>query len=116
MVARRCATAASGARRRADLRRAAVDPLHVRERRLADAVERDEALLVDRRVRARVVAVPVRADAELLQGEVDRARQPRLLRVDAEVEVHEVLLEGVRPLLLHWADAVGLGAELADDD
>ena len=64
--------------------------------------------------RARVAAVPARPHAELLQRPVDRARQPRLRRVDAEVVAHEVALERVGAALLLGPVAVGLGAELAD--
>src|SRR5438105_368667 len=74
--------------------------LYVEPGGLLGAVEEaQQALLVDRRVGMRVAAVPVGPDAELLQRPVDRAAEPRLRRVDPEVEVHEVLLELVRALL-----------------
>src|SRR3954447_22975266 len=99
------------------LLRARVVAAEVLPRRLA--VERavgQQALLVQRRRGARVAALPARADPELVEGPVDRSAQPRLLRVDPEVVVDEVLLEGPRALLLGRARAVRLGAELRDDD
>jgi hypothetical protein len=54
-------------------------------------------------------------DPELVEGSRSR-RSARLLRVDAEVVVDEVLLERPAALLLGRARAVGLGAELRDDD
>src|SRR4051812_17299027 len=100
----------------APLLRRLVDPLDVGEGGLLDAGHRDQALLVDRRRRPRVAPLPVRAHRELLQRPPDRARQPRLARVDAEVEVREVLLELVGAPLLDRAVAVGLGAGLGDHD
>src|SRR3954452_21004515 len=94
---------------RAQLRRRREGLLHLGVGRLELAVELDEALLVDRRIGMRVAAVPVRADAELLQRPVDRAVQPRLRGEDAEVVVDEVVLEGVGALLLDGPVAVGLG-------
>ena len=84
-------------------------------RRLAREVAvAQQALLVQGRRRARVAALPARAHAELVQRPVDRAAQPGLGGVDAEVEVDEVLLEGPGALLLDRAVAVGLRAELRD--
>src|SRR3954449_7276309 len=99
------------------LPRARIVAAEVLPRRLA--VERavgQQALLVQRRRGARVAALPARADPKLVEGPVDRAAQPRLLRVDAEVVVDEVLLEGPGALLLGRARTIGLGAELRDDD
>ena len=76
----------------------------------------EQALLVDRRVGPRVAAVPVGPHAELLQGPVHRPAQPRPRAVHAEVVVEEVLLVGVGALLLHRTVAVGLRAELRDED
>src|SRR5918998_5669873 len=98
-----------------ELPRRLEQPLDVEPRGLLRAVEAQQPLLVDRRVRMRVAAVPVRPHAELLQRPVERAAQPRLGAVHAEVEVHEVPLVLERPLLLDGTRAVGLGAELGDE-
>ena len=74
----------------------------------------EQPLLEQRRLRPRVAALPAGAHPELVERPVDRAAQPRLGRVDAEVVVDEVLLERPRALLLDRAVAVGLRAELAD--
>src|ERR671934_902 len=91
-------------------------PLHVEPRGLALAVVCHKALLMQRRRWARVAALPARAHPELVQRPIDRAVKPRLAREDAEVVVHEVLLEGPRALLLRGPVAVGLRAELGDHD
>src|SRR3954468_3551689 len=93
-----------------------VPALDVAPGRLALPVVGDQALLEDRRLGTRVAAVPARAHPELVQRPVDGAAEPRLGSEHAELEVHEVLLEGERALLLRRAVAVGLGPELRDHD
>src|SRR5438552_15827691 len=87
-------------------RGAAVPARDVEERRLLVPVEGDQALLVDGGLRPRVAAVPVGPDPELLDRPVDRAAEPGLGRVHAEVEVHEVLLELEGALLFDRTVAV----------
>src|SRR4051795_9006176 len=91
---------------RDQLRGGRVPVLDVRPRRFLGAVVGDQALLMQRRRRARVAAIPRGPHPELVEGPVDRAAEPRLRREDAEVEVDEVLLEGPGALLLHRAVTV----------
>src|SRR3954447_4026859 len=94
---------AASRRKGQELWRRRVPAVHVGPRGLLHPVVRDQALLVERRRGAWVAAVPPWSHPELVQRPVDRAAQPRLRRVHAQVEVDEVLLEGPRALLLDWA-------------
>src|SRR4051794_40652227 len=100
---------------RAQLGRRRERLLHLGVRRFERAVELDQALLVDGRIGMRVAAVPVGANAELLQRPVHRAVEPGLGGEDTEVVVDEVVLEGVGALLLDRPVTVGLGAELGHE-
>ena len=106
-----------GARRRPELLRARERAPHVAPRRLAlPRPVAQQPLLVHRRLRTRVAALPRRVDAELVQRPVGRAAEPRLGRVDAEVEADEGALRRPGALLLDRPVAVGLGAELRHGD
>src|SRR4051812_33013632 len=111
-LAMRAPMVATGPRgaERPQLLAAVVGLLHLGVGGLGLAVEGDQPLLVERRIRVRVAAVPVGPHAELLDGPVHGAVEPRQAVVDAEVVVDEVVLELVGALLLDGAVAVGLGA------
>src|SRR3954469_9429188 len=89
-----------------ELGRRGVPVLHVRPRGLLGAVVGDQPLLVQRRRGTRVATVPPWSHPELVERPVDRAAEPGLGRVYAEVVVDEVLLEGPGALLLDRAVAV----------